>query len=92
MASVIVKFMCDFSKMDHAANIKHKSDNNSTRKLRRKEMRAVISMVTAIFNAEKKLLANTPDNFKNTETYEESERIVDALDDVLESLESVYNP
>jgi len=91
MASVIGKFMCEFSKIDYTANKKPKSDKTVTRKQRRKEMCTIISMVTAILTAEKESLNKTPDNFRNTETYEESERIVDALGDALESLEDVYN-
>jgi hypothetical protein len=91
MASVITKFMGDYSDTVCISQVTPKNDKTSTRRLRRKEMQSAIVSVTAILNAEAGSLGRIPENFQDSDTYAESERIVEALEVAIESLEEVYS-
>jgi hypothetical protein len=91
MASVIMKLMCDYSEIDRDPLENPIRDMTATRRLRRKEMCSTIKTVEAILNAESRSLSKIPENFQDSDTYVESERIVEALETALDSLEDVYN-
>jgi hypothetical protein len=90
MSSVIINFMCDYSAVSCPAEEKSQSDRMATRKLRRKEMLAAITIVSSIHNAEAGSLSRIPENFHDTDSYAETERIVEELEEALESLENIY--
>lgn len=92
MASVIAKFMCDYCEIDSLAPKKKNQDKTATRRLRRKEMQEIIATVTALLNAEAGSLDRMPENFRDSNIHAETERIVEALEIAIESLEEVYNP
>jgi hypothetical protein len=90
MASVVSDFMCNFSDTYHATPIKPKQDKTATRKLRKKEMRSIITSMAAIHDKEAELLEKTPENFRDSDAYAETERIVEALETALELIIEVY--
>ena len=91
MASVIARFMSEYSGIDHFTADKTQHNSIATRRSRRREMDVVIIKITAIFDAETDSLDRIPENFRGTDAYAETERIVDALENALDALESVYN-
>ena len=64
--------------------------NFGTRRSRKAAVKAIIALLDDIRNAESRALANTPENFQNTERFEEGEAAVDALDEVIDLLADVY--
>ena len=91
MASVITKFMCNYSAHTPVDVQEKRPEKSTTRRLRRKKMHAVIDTVAEILELEFGTLDRIPENFRDADTYAETERIVDALETVLESLNEVYN-
>jgi len=90
MASVITKFMCDYSASEPAVIKKLHPVLNTSRQLRRKKMRTIVDTVEALHKAELGSLDNTPDNFRGTDVYAETENIVEALELALDALNEVY--
>lgn len=90
MASVIINFMRAYSASAPAEINKFHTVNTSTRRLRRKELRAVIDTVSKIHKAELGSLDNIPENFRDADTYADTENIVEALETAIESLNEVY--
>jgi hypothetical protein len=54
-------------------------------------MNAIITTITAIYSKESKSLDKIPENFKDSDAYIESERIVGALETALEFIKEVYD-
>ena len=65
-------------------------DDFRTRGKRRNAIKAVVSCLSSIRDAEKKYLDNTPDNFQISESFEVGENAVDALDEIIDMLADVY--
>lgn len=61
-----------------------------SRRKRKAAVRAVIALLDDIRNAESRSLDNTPENFRFTDSYEEGELAVDALDEAIAVLAEVY--
>jgi len=64
--------------------------NVGTRRLRRDAVRKVIGRLSFIRDAEYLSLRKVPENFQNTENYENGEFAVETLDEVIEMLMDAY--
>jgi len=60
------------------------------RRKRRTALKAVIALLDDIRNAESKSLFNTPENFRNTDSFDAGEFAVDALDEAIAILADIY--
>ena len=61
-----------------------------SRRKRRTALKAVIALLDDIRNAESKSLSNTPENFRDSDSFEAGEFAVDALDDAIAILADIY--
>jgi hypothetical protein len=61
-----------------------------TRKKRRKEAKELLARLERVLAAEMSATANTPENLRNSERYEEAESIVSALEEATEALREAY--
>jgi len=68
----------------------HSSANYASRRNRRATLKAIVVALAAIRDAEWQALKNLPDNFKCTDSFEEGELAVEALDEVIDTLSDVY--
>ncbi|MDR2088051.1 MAG: hypothetical protein LBP73_01715 [Clostridiales Family XIII bacterium] len=84
--------LSDFMKR-YAGTVRRQSRGPSidTRRKRRKELDALISRLERLLAAETASMENTPENLQGTERYEETERIVSAMEDATESLREIYD-
>jgi hypothetical protein len=87
MASVLSEFMKEYAGIVPVRSFDPSID---TRRKRRKELAALILRLERLLAAETTSMENTPENLQNAERYEETERIVSALEDAAESLREVY--
>ena len=76
----------------HAADMRNGMDGPdcSTRRRRRAALKRAIAQLASIRDAEQKSLDNVPDSLQCTESYEEGELAVDALDEALDLLAQIY--
>jgi len=70
---------------------KTQQDMAATRRLRRIVMRTVTAMITFALNADVRSPDKAPDNFRDTEAYDKSERIVEALESAISAVGEVYD-
>jgi len=61
-----------------------------TRRLRRDAISNIIAELSAIRDAEQTCLDNTPDNFRDTDTFEVGECAVDVMDEAISLLYDAY--
>ena len=61
-----------------------------TATVRRKELRAAIGMISDILDAESGYLGRRPENFHGCDSYDDSQRSVEAMVAALELLDDVY--
>ena len=61
-----------------------------TRYKRRNAVKIILACLTEIRDAEQNCLDNTPENFQCSESFEDGECAVDALDDIIDLLNGVY--
>ena len=64
--------------------------NYTTKRQRRAAMKRIMEQLQLIRAAEEQSRDNIPDNFQNSLTYEKAEECINALDEVIELLESAY--
>jgi len=89
MASELSRFMADYSatpitKKTAAAN------PVSSKKKRRNTARAAILMLEQVRDAEEQAMDNTPENFRGSDSYAESEENSSLLDEAIGILERIY--
>jgi len=61
-----------------------------TRRKRGAVLKALIALLDDIRNAESRSLNNTPENFRNSDSFEAGEFAVDALDEAIAILADIY--
>ena len=61
-----------------------------TRRERRETVRSMISILSAVRDAERRCLDNVPDSLQSTDSFESGEHAVDALDEAIGLLADVY--
>ena len=65
------------------------ADYDSRRK-RRNAVKNILACLSSIRDAEQNYLENVPDNFQTSESFEDGECAVDALDEIIGLLADVY--
>ena len=72
------------------ANVSQIEQEYGSRHNRRAAVKSIHACLLAIRAAEQKYLDNVPDNFQGSETFETGENAVDALDEIIDLLSTVY--
>jgi hypothetical protein len=86
-ASVLADFMCKHAGVPRMPATDPRAD---TRRKRRKEVGTMLSRLECILAAETASMDNTPENLQGPGRYEETEGIVSALCEAVESLREMY--
>jgi uncharacterized protein YdiU (UPF0061 family) len=87
MASEFIQFMAD---KIGTGKIKPALPSVVTRQLRRRELKTLIMRLSRILNAEEICRNNTPKNLQESEQYETTETCIEALSEVIEMMEGIY--
>jgi hypothetical protein len=86
ITGVLMSYMGKYAK----TAVTDKPASLNTRALRAREMTRIVSRLELILDKETTSLENIPENFKETERYQGTSDIVEALADAITQLEDIY--
>ena len=86
MASVLSKFMSEYSKKKKAATPK-KAPDYSTKRQRRTAIKKIVGQLEQIRDSEESYRDNIPENLAGSSVYDAADEAVSLLDEAIEKLE-----
>jgi len=91
MTSVLSQFMTEYSEMSITQKVATAAENPVfSKKKRRKTVRAILLELEQVRDAEERAIENTPDNFRNSDSFAASEENLVLLEEAIEILEGIY--
>jgi hypothetical protein len=92
MNSVLSQFMIDYCDKQAIGKSSKKTEPDflSTKSKRRKKHEELLSQYIKLRDAQELANGNVPENFRETENFEEAEETVRMMDEAIEILEGIY--